>query len=210
MRDDHPLLPAHPAERPPAPARALPLRRTPPARWSASAASARAPGSCCCSAATTTTRCSCRSRRPQASVLEPFLGKSKLRQPRPARRRGPAADAGRQRHLARLDHGRPGSTASSATSTSASCGTARAPRSSTRWSLDALAAYARDLRLDAGPRARPLRRPRRDRRLPRLAATSFDRAMATFAEAYADQNERDYAALREAAESGRVAAETGL
>jgi len=38
----------------------------------------------------------------------------------------------------------------------------------------------------------------------------FDRAIATFAEAYADQNERDYAALAEAVESGRVRAETGL
>jgi hypothetical protein len=35
---------------------------------------------------------------------------------------------------------------------------------------------------------------------------SFDRALATFAEAYADQNERDYAALRTAVDSGRVAA----
>ena len=34
--------------------------------------------------------------------------------------------------------------------------------------------------------------------------------MATFAEAYADQNERDYAALQEAVASGRVVAETGL
>jgi uncharacterized protein (DUF2252 family) len=38
----------------------------------------------------------------------------------------------------------------------------------------------------------------------------FDRALASFAEAYADQNERDYIALREAVESGRVVAETGL
>ena len=38
----------------------------------------------------------------------------------------------------------------------------------------------------------------------------FDRSMATFAEAYADQNERDYAALKEAVDSGRVKAETGL
>ncbi len=38
----------------------------------------------------------------------------------------------------------------------------------------------------------------------------FDRAMAAFAEAYADQNERDYAALLEAAESGRVAVESGV
>jgi hypothetical protein len=39
---------------------------------------------------------------------------------------------------------------------------------------------------------------------------SFDRAMASFAEAYADQNERDYNTLQEAAASGRVAAETGV
>src|SRR6476646_831088 len=37
---------------------------------------------------------------------------------------------------------------------------------------------------------------------------SFDRAMATFAERYADQNERDYASLKEAAENGRVAVQT--
>ncbi len=42
------------------------------------------------------------------------------------------------------------------------------------------------------------------------AGDSFDRALASFAEAYADQNERDYDALREAVTSGRVAAETGL
>jgi hypothetical protein len=39
---------------------------------------------------------------------------------------------------------------------------------------------------------------------------SFERAMAAFAESYADQNERDYAALREAADSGRIPVEAGL
>jgi uncharacterized protein (DUF2252 family) len=39
---------------------------------------------------------------------------------------------------------------------------------------------------------------------------AFDRALATFAERYADQNERDYAALQDAAASGRIAAETGV
>jgi uncharacterized protein (DUF2252 family) len=39
---------------------------------------------------------------------------------------------------------------------------------------------------------------------------AFDRAMATFAEAYADQNERDYAALRDAVESGVVEAQIGV
>jgi hypothetical protein len=39
---------------------------------------------------------------------------------------------------------------------------------------------------------------------------SFDRALASFAETYADQNERDYDALKEAARTGRIAVETGL
>ncbi len=39
---------------------------------------------------------------------------------------------------------------------------------------------------------------------------SFDRAIVEFSKAYADQNERDYAALAKAAESGRITAETGL
>src|SRR3954452_10811867 len=39
---------------------------------------------------------------------------------------------------------------------------------------------------------------------------AFDRAIAAFAEAYADQNDADYAALKRAACSGRIAVETGL
>jgi len=42
------------------------------------------------------------------------------------------------------------------------------------------------------------------------ASATFDDAMAGFAEAYADQNERDYENLKHAAESGRVTVETGL
>ena len=38
----------------------------------------------------------------------------------------------------------------------------------------------------------------------------FDRALASFAEAYADQNERDHAVLKDAVEEGRVRAETGV
>ena len=41
-------------------------------------------------------------------------------------------------------------------------------------------------------------------------ATPFDRALAAFAEAYADQNERDYAAFKDAVDTGRLTAETGL
>ena len=42
------------------------------------------------------------------------------------------------------------------------------------------------------------------------AGDSFDRALASFAEAYADQNERDYAAFRAAIDTGRLAALEGV
>jgi uncharacterized protein (DUF2252 family) len=38
----------------------------------------------------------------------------------------------------------------------------------------------------------------------------FDRAMTSFAETYADQNERDFAALTEAVKTGRITAEVGI
>ena len=39
---------------------------------------------------------------------------------------------------------------------------------------------------------------------------TFDRAIADFSAAYADQNERDYGALVEAVHAGRLEAQTGL
>ena len=39
---------------------------------------------------------------------------------------------------------------------------------------------------------------------------AFDRAMAAFAEAYADQNERDYSAVEQATRDGRIAVERGV
>jgi uncharacterized protein (DUF2252 family) len=42
------------------------------------------------------------------------------------------------------------------------------------------------------------------------AGKAFDRAIGAFAETYADQNERDHAALEEAARAGRIAAERGV
>jgi hypothetical protein len=39
---------------------------------------------------------------------------------------------------------------------------------------------------------------------------TFDQAIADFSEAYADQNERDYAALLAAVESGRIEATQGV
>jgi hypothetical protein len=41
-------------------------------------------------------------------------------------------------------------------------------------------------------------------------ADAFDRAIAAFSRAYADQNERDYEAFATAVKTGRVTAETGL
>jgi sugar/nucleoside kinase (ribokinase family) len=38
----------------------------------------------------------------------------------------------------------------------------------------------------------------------------FDRAVADFADAYADQNERDYEGFLEALESGRIQAQMGI
>jgi uncharacterized protein (DUF2252 family) len=42
------------------------------------------------------------------------------------------------------------------------------------------------------------------------SGTAFDRALADFAETYADQNERDFAAFRSAVDSGRLSATPGL
>jgi hypothetical protein len=39
---------------------------------------------------------------------------------------------------------------------------------------------------------------------------AFDRAIADFSSAYADQNERDYQAVIEGVNSGRLTAQTGL
>ena len=47
---------------------------------------------------------------------------------------------------------------------------------------------------------------------PRTSAPRdvFDRAVADFADAYAEQNQRDYDALREAVDAGRVAPQAGI
>ena len=49
----------------------------------------------------------------------------------------------------------------------------------------------------------------RDRGVPRQQ-DAFDRAIADFADAYADQNERDYAAFVAAIASGRVPSQAGV
>jgi hypothetical protein len=42
------------------------------------------------------------------------------------------------------------------------------------------------------------------------SSDSFDRSLALFAETYADQNEEDYAALKQAVDAGTITAESGL
>ena len=44
----------------------------------------------------------------------------------------------------------------------------------------------------------------------RIKGETFDRAIADFSAAYADQNERDYAAFAAAVDSGRLVARTGV
>ena len=58
----------------------------------------------------------------------------------------------------------------------------------------------------------PMRAPGTASRSPATSAraTRSTAAMARFAETYADQNERDYAALKNAVDVGRVNAESGL
>ena len=124
-----PFLPADAGRRPPPAARALPLRRTRRARSSGSAASARARTSCCCSAATTSDPLFLQFKEAEASVLEPFLGKSEFAN------HGQRVVEGQRLTQAASDIMLgwirvEGSTASSATSTSASSGTRRARPSS--------------------------------------------------------------------------------
>ena len=59
----------------------------------------------------------------EASVLEPYVGRERVRKPRRAGGRGPVADAGRERHPPGLAAGARDSTAASGTSTCASSGT---------------------------------------------------------------------------------------
>ena len=77
-------------------------------------------------------RCSFSSRRRRRPCSSPSWARAG-HQSRPAGRGGPAADAGGQRHHARLGARHATPRASTATPTSASSGTRRAPRRSTRW-----------------------------------------------------------------------------
>ena len=134
----------------------------------------------------------------------------RVRQPRPARRRGPAADAGGERHHARLvPHARPRRRRARLLRPPALGRQGLGARSS---SMDP-SAHDR-LRASSAAGRSPARTPapatRSRSRATSASGDAFDRAIATFAETYADQNERDYAALKAAVASGRLAATEGL
>ncbi len=149
------------------------------------------------------------SKEAQASVLERFVGTSEHSNHGRRVVVGQRLHAGGQRHLPRLVPRREGSTACPATTTCASFTTGRAaPRSTACWCRGATL-YAR---LCGATLARA-----HARWGDRIAVASylgqgdaFDRAIADFSSAYADQNERDYEAFAEAVSAGRLTAQTGL
>ena len=103
----------------------------------------------------------------------------------------------------------PPPTGSSATSTAGSSRTGRGRRRSTRWSPTAWRIYGK---LCAWTLARAHARSG-----DRVAIAAylgkgpvFDRAILEFSDAYAQQNERDYQALRAAVDSGQIIAQTGV
>ena len=135
--------------------------------------------------------------------------RERVRERRRARRRGAADHAGLERHLPRLaphpgERLRPGARLLRAP-------VARLEGVDRRRDDGSAGAERLRAALLGDPRARPrpLRRPDRDRELPRPAAV-FDRAVLTFSEAYAEQNDRDFAALEIAAATGRVLADREL
>ena len=145
----------------------------------------------------------------QASVLEPFAGESTVPAPRPAGGDGPAADAGGDRHLPGL---------------AADQGPGRRDPRLLRAPVPRLegqrgrgtAARARRRRIYARICGATLARAHA-RWGDRIAIASylgqgdiFDRAIAEFSAAYADQNERDYETFVAAVNSGRLIAQTGV
>ena len=133
----------------------------------------------------------------------------RVRDQRPARRRGSEADAGGKRHHARLASRDRRRRRRARLLRPPALGREGAPQSSRRWSRRR---WRRTRRSAAG---------RWPRHTPRSgdsvaiasylgSSDSFDRSMTAFAETYADQNEKDYAALVEAVKTGQVSAEEGL
>ena len=118
----------------------------------------------------------------------------RVRQPRPAGRRGPAADAGRQRHHARLDPDRRPSTASSRDFYVRQLWDGKGSALVELMNPQAMTVYA-ELCGRTLARRTPAPATRSRSRATSARATASTGRWPSFAEAYADQNERDYNAL---------------
>ena len=145
-----------------------------------------------------------------ASVLEPLRRRRACSPTTASASSRPVADAVGQRHPPRLAARRPASTARQRDFYVRQLWDWKRSAEVETMRPGLLAVYGRAVRLDPRPRARP-RRATASRSPPTSAgATAFDTRVASFAEAYADQNERDYAALAAAGQSGRIAVVEGL
>ena len=145
----------------------------------------------------------------EPSVLEPYLGSSGYTNGAERVVRGSTVDAIQQRHLARLAALRQAPTATRATITYANSAIGRTSIAPESMTPQLLANYGQSC-------AHVLARAHA-RTGDRIAIAGYlgsgdvaDIAFTRFAEAYARQNERDYATLREAVASGRVTAEPDL
>ena len=181
-------------------------RRT---RWWEWAASGPAATSCCCWAATSDDPLFLQIKEAQASVLERFLGKSTYPAPRRAGSSGAAADAGRDRHFPGLAAHQGARRRNPRLLRARNSRTGKAARTSTAFSCreppctPASAGRPSPGRTPGGETGSPSP-PTSARGMP---STGRSR---TSPSAYADQNERDYAAFTAAVGSGRLVAKTGV
>ena len=132
----------------------------------------------------------------EASVLEPYLGASQFDNHGQRVVEGPAADAGRERHPARLAAGgRSRRWPRARLLRAPALGLEGLGRHRDALPAGGLAIYGPHVRLDAGSRPRPFPATR-SRSGPTWApAMPSTTAIAEFSQLYADQNERDHAAL---------------
>ena len=142
----------------------------------------------------------------EASVLEPFLGKSRYAQPRAAGRRRSTAHAVSQRHHARLDPDQRDRRGVTRDFYIRQLWDGKGSAVVEAMNPSAMSAYAG---LCGWTLARAHARSGDAAAIASYLGTDdrFDSAMSRFAETYADQNERDYATLKLAVDSGKVAAE---
>ena len=180
-----------------------------PARSSASAASARAATSCCCSAATISDPLVPAGEGGPDLGARAVPGQERVPAPRRAHRRRPARDAGGERHLPRLAaHQGPRRRQPRLLRAPVPRLEGRDRRGGARGhagrrSMPRSAARPSPARTRAGATASPSRRTWG-------RGTCSTAPSPTFAAAYGDQNDRDYATFVDAVGSGRLVAEPGL